>query len=277
MGILKRFKKFVERGFTSIDSFCERNYIRNWNENPDGSVDVDGDVTLGEDISDKLPFKFGKINGGFKLVDGGLKKMINFPDYVKRWFNISGNQLTNLIGSPKETGKFDASSNRLTSLHGSPKKVNGDYDVSQNNLTSLEGMTNTIYGKVVDISRNPIISPVGFPSNFHGATLCAGEAPIHEVMNLFLKEVEYTKSSVIRVGRVGAILKDGHVNPKTIFTKLYQVLNEYEVIQKEGDIFVVIYDRLIEAHGHILSISKPEDRVVEEIDEVDLIFYRVIY
>ena len=109
--------------FEDIESICRRYRITNYTINPDGTVDVDGNVDLGAEpsllISKRLPIKFGKVSGNFSCSD---------------------NQLTSLDGSPTTVGgHFYCSNNLLTTLEGGPKEVGGNFFCSHNLLTSLEG------------------------------------------------------------------------------------------------------------------------------------------
>ena len=91
---MKHLKLF--ENFQDIDSICKEYEIENYTVNPDGSIDVDGDVDLDNKRLTKLPLRFGRVTG---------------------YFFCYSNQLTTLEGSPREVGgKFDCSYNQLTSL-----------------------------------------------------------------------------------------------------------------------------------------------------------------
>ncbi len=81
-----------------IHKICNELKIDNYTINPDGSIDVVGDVFLSNKNLDKLPLKF---------------------NYVSGVFVCSYNKLTSLEGSPKKLGlKLYCSRNPLTSLNG---------------------------------------------------------------------------------------------------------------------------------------------------------------
>ncbi len=81
-----------------IHKICEKYNIKNYIINPDGSIDVEGDVFISNKNLDKLPLKF---------------------NYVSGVFVCSYNKLTSLEGSPKKLGlKLYCSRNPLTSLNG---------------------------------------------------------------------------------------------------------------------------------------------------------------
>ena len=81
-----------------IHKICEKYNIKNYIINPDGSIDVEGDVFISNKNLDKLPLKF---------------------NYVSGVFVCSYNKLTSLEGSPKEVGiKLYCTGNPLTTLNG---------------------------------------------------------------------------------------------------------------------------------------------------------------
>lgn len=87
-----------------IHDICKKYYIRNYKINPDGSIDVDGNVFLYNMDLTEIPLKFNKVNG---------------------LFDISHNNITSLEGHPTELGKkLYCSRNPLETLDG----YNGDYD-----------------------------------------------------------------------------------------------------------------------------------------------------
>jgi hypothetical protein len=68
-----------------IHDICKRYLISNYTINPDGSIDVDGDVSIANGRLTKLPLKFNKVSGDFYC---------------------SYNELTSLEGCPKEVGYY---------------------------------------------------------------------------------------------------------------------------------------------------------------------------
>ena len=102
-----------------IHKICKKYYIRNYTINPDGSIDVDGNVELGVYKLDKIPLKFNNVSG---------------------YFNISYNNLTSLEGCPKYIGEtFYCNSNKLTSLEYFPNKIKHEILLKSNPLESLAG------------------------------------------------------------------------------------------------------------------------------------------
>jgi hypothetical protein len=123
--------------------------------NPDGSVDIDGDVNLSEMKLKELPFKFGKVEGYFDCSSNQLTSLQGAPSEVRGVFNCFNNQLTSLQGAPsKVRGDFYCSDNQLTSLQGAPSEVGGGFFCSYNQLTSLQGAPSKV-GKSFFCHSNP--------------------------------------------------------------------------------------------------------------------------
>ena len=105
-----------------IHRICKEYGIKNYTINPDGSIDVDGNVELGVYKLDKIPLKFNNVSG---------------------YFNISYNNITSLEGCPKYIGEtFYCNYNKLTSLEYFPNKIKHEILLKGNPLESLEGFNN---------------------------------------------------------------------------------------------------------------------------------------
>ncbi len=84
-----------------------------------GTVDVTGSAYLAGLGLERLPVRFGAVDGSF-------------------W--CDGNRLTSLEGAPGSVGRhFSCDWNRLTSLVGAPASVGGSLNCRGNRLTSLVG------------------------------------------------------------------------------------------------------------------------------------------
>ena len=102
-----------------IHDICKKYGIENYTINPDGSIDVSGNVYLDFLNLEKLPLKFNYVSGDF---------------------SIYNNCITSLEGCPKEVGgSFDCAKNQITSLKYSPIKVGTYINLYMNPLESLEG------------------------------------------------------------------------------------------------------------------------------------------
>ncbi len=102
-----------------IHRICKEYDIKNYTINPDGSIDVDGDVELGALNLNKIPLKFNNVSG---------------------YFNISSNNITSLEGFPKEVGdSVHCSYNKISTFEYFPNKINTNIYMYNNPLESLEG------------------------------------------------------------------------------------------------------------------------------------------
>jgi hypothetical protein len=116
-----------------VAKICKKYNIRNWTLNTDGTVDVDANVYLCNELS-KLPLKFGRVTGNFYC---------------------HNNNLTSLEGCPTEIGgDFWCYNNQLTSLEGCPREIGGSFWCYNNQLTSLKGASEYVEGQVSFIPNN---------------------------------------------------------------------------------------------------------------------------
>ena len=176
---MKSYKEFIRESKTDIDSICQNYGIMNYTINPDGSIDVDGNIILSYDFErgelSKIPLKFAKVIGDFEC---------------------DRNQLTTLKGSPKSVGgNFECSGNKLTSLEYCPESVGGNFDCHSNQLTSLEGLSEI--GGYINCRRNQITDFKGVSEFFEGLFYCEGN-PIEEIYTLFLQENHVNDSKCIK-------------------------------------------------------------------------------
>ena len=176
---MKSYKEFIRESKRDIHSICDEYGINDYTINPDGSIDVDGNIILSYDFErgelSKIPLKFAKVIGDFEC---------------------DRNQLTTLKGSPKSVvGNFDCSGNQLTSLEYCPESIGGNFDCHSNQLTSLEGLPEI--GGYINCRRNQIIDFRGVPEFFEGYFYCEGN-PIEEIYTLFLQEDSINDSKCIQ-------------------------------------------------------------------------------
>ncbi len=103
-----------------IHDICKIYLISKYTINPDGSIDVDGNVSIENGRLEKLLLKFNKVTG---------------------YFSCSWENLTTLEGCPKEIGgDFYCSYNKLKTLEHSPLIIGGHFYCLDNPLESLEGL-----------------------------------------------------------------------------------------------------------------------------------------
>jgi hypothetical protein len=123
--------------------------------NPDGSVDIDGDVDLSEMKLKKLPFKFGRVTGNFDCSNNQLTSLQGAPSSVGKDFYCYYNQIISLQDGPQKVrGYYNCSHNQLTSLQGAPSEVGGVFYCNYNQLTSLQGAPSKV-GKSFFCHSNP--------------------------------------------------------------------------------------------------------------------------
>ena len=118
-----------------IKYICNFYGISGYTINPDGSIDVDGNVKLTYEGLGRIPIKFNKVDGYFECSYNKLTDLENFPNEISGSVYLTGNNLKNLKGFGKVGG--------ITYLHGNP-------------LESLEGY-NGNYGRLFVNSRNKLI------------------------------------------------------------------------------------------------------------------------
>lgn len=164
---MKYIKSFNEsRGSKTkeeIEEILEDIGVSNYTINPDGKVDVDGDVSIHVLEGKKLPIKFGKVTGDFWMTEayeltslegcpyevggsftiedcGEVKSIKGCPKTVGFNFAVTDCLIKNLQGCPEVVpGYFDCSETLLTSLKGGPKYVGEDYYANHTRITDLEG------------------------------------------------------------------------------------------------------------------------------------------
>jgi hypothetical protein len=90
-----------------------------------GVVNAHGSVHT-KAVFDKLPVKFGQVDGNFDCSTSNLKTLEGAPDRCEGDFDCSQNQLTSLAHAPSYVqGRFWCNDNPLTSLEHLPAHVGG--------------------------------------------------------------------------------------------------------------------------------------------------------
>jgi len=144
-----------KEGKDRIDLICNQYGIGNYTINPDGSIDVDGDVNLMRKNLSILPLKFNKVTGDFNCAENNLTSTYGFPKTLGASLSCRDNMLTSMKGIPEVIlENCDFFNNQLTSLEFSPLRVNGFFSCVKNNIRSLEGAPEYI-GTYFLISHNP--------------------------------------------------------------------------------------------------------------------------
>jgi hypothetical protein len=131
--------KINEAKFKKIEIWCRRN-LSNYTINPDGTIDVDGNVELYKLLGSirKLSVKFGKVSGDFDCSINNLTSLEGCPNYVGGDFDCSMNSLVSLEGCPNYVGgMFNCDKNKLTTLEYCPEHVGKNMLCSMNRLSTL--------------------------------------------------------------------------------------------------------------------------------------------
>jgi hypothetical protein len=166
---MKHIKLFESMTEIKVEKICKKYKIENWTLNPDGTVDVDGDVYLAYQGLSKLPLKFGRVTGNFWCYSNQLTSLEGCPTEIDGDFWCHSNKLTSLEGCPTEIGgSFKCSYNQLTSLEGCPTEIGGGFYCANNQLTSLEGCPTEIGGNFF-CYFNQLISLKGAPEYIEGS------------------------------------------------------------------------------------------------------------
>ena len=208
---MKSYKEFIRESKRDIHSICDEYGINDYTINPDGSIDVNGNIILSYDFErgelSKIPLKFAKVIGDFEC---------------------DRNQLTTLKGSPRSVvGNFDCSGNQLTSLEYCPESVGGDFDCHSNQLTSLEGLPE-ISG-YLNCRHNKITDFKGVSEFFEGYFYCEGN-PIEEIYTLFLQEDSINDSKCIQwINEFDVIQGD-----KIVLDRLEEVFHQLGMVMSEN-------------------------------------------
>ena len=193
-----------------INQICKEYGIKNYIINPDGSIDVDGSVSLYRRVLRELPLKFGVVTGDFDCSFNQLTSLIGCPSYVGQNFKCTGNDLsrTGLEGCPQEVGgHFECLDNQLTTLKGGPRKVGGNFWCWNNKLTNL---------KYVPECATIVYDP---------------EIPLYECRYIFMHKVRY----VVTGENSDDNILNKLINANITIPEKIQKLKEFINIQNAGN------------------------------------------
>ncbi len=152
--MIKLFEQYNNE--KKIQSFCSKYFISNYEINPDGSIDVNGDVDIDGQGFSKIPIKFNKVTGDFDCANNKLTTLENCPVEVNGGFSVDFNELTSLDGGPKYVGKtYSCRWNKLTSLKSIPDTINMSLNCSNNKITTLIDFPKSIRESLY-MNYNPI-------------------------------------------------------------------------------------------------------------------------
>jgi len=190
-----RCENIKDLPLTYIHGICRKYDIRRYTINDNHTIDVDGNVYMGNEDFTRIPLKFISVSGHFLCGYNQLKTLEGSPEYVGGSFGCSNNKLTSLEGGPKRVeGGFNCRDNKLTTLEGSPEYVSRgfccsfnqlttlvggpfsvdlDFDCRNNKLTTLEGAPKYVGGNII-CYENPLVS-----TRYKGNPIRLGGGRIH--------------------------------------------------------------------------------------------------
>ena len=170
--VLKFFSVTLEEISSKTISSEQKIKLNQYNFRKEIEKQIVGDVINGNinlykkkltKITDIFDFSKYKVVGNFYCSNNQLTSLVGAPREVGGNFVCDQNQLTSLKGSPEKVGmNFNCAGNQLTTLEGSPDKVGFSFVCAVNRLTSLVGAPR-IVGETFNVSRNQLTSLKGSP------------------------------------------------------------------------------------------------------------------
>lgn len=159
--------------FLSIEDWCEKFGLEDYNVREDGYVDVDSWTTISNKDLELIPIKFNAILGSFDCSNNNLKSLNGSPRILTNSFYCEYNSLTTLDGSllKKINDDYYCNNNKLTTLIGGPEIINVDFNCSDNNLINIDG----------------------FPKEVNGL-FCVHNNPVYNLLKLFKNKREFEAS-----------------------------------------------------------------------------------
>ena len=191
---LKKVAKVKSRFIPDLLVKPEDFGITNYDFDENGFLNVFRYVNISAMKLNKIPFKFGKVDGYFDCSLNNLTSLEDAPQEVDGNFICNQSNLTSLKGAPQKVdGNFDCNNNNLTSLKGAPQKVGGSFICNHNNLTSLKGAPQKVDGNF-DCNNNNLTSLEGVPQKVGGDFNCKNN------------KTKFTKEDVKKVCEVGGLI-----------------------------------------------------------------------
>lgn len=118
----------------TIEEFCGKYNIRNYTV-VDGLINVNGKVNLWQIGENKIPYKFGTVDGYFEISFSMLSTLEGLPNIIK--------------------GNLFMVNSSLKKLDYLPNKVTGLVDLSFNQLSDLYSLKGLDCGKI-NVDSNPV-------------------------------------------------------------------------------------------------------------------------
>lgn len=128
-----------------IKEWLEYYFIKDYIIHDDLTIDVNGNVGLGDRGIYQLPVQFGVVDGNFLISHSRISTLKGCPLKVTKKFDCSKNFLESLEFCPKEIGQaFICDYNQIRKLDYSPEIVGGSFYCMDNPIENLHGFKTKI-------------------------------------------------------------------------------------------------------------------------------------
>ena len=218
-----------------IIKWLNKNEIKNFEIDSNNEISVKGSVKLTgklENLS-KLPVVFNKVEGNFDISDNELTSLVGSPKIVGKDFICLKNELKSLKGSPKEVhGNFIIIHNNIQSFKHSPKLVQEDFICSHNPASNLEGI-NVVEG---DVFTNVQIETIKYQKYVYkniSTYKYSGESIMNyldkEYVNLTPEEIKYNQTRTNLKNAVESMIISNQLSKENITETLIRNLIKYNL------------------------------------------------
>lgn len=146
--MIKRYHQFLESHSQSLEDLCQQYGIKKWTTNPDGSIDVDNDVSFHDLGLDKLPIRFRNVSGTFDCGYNNLKSLQGCPQFVGDSFICYHNQLTTLQDGPQKVLMDYACQNNQIWTFAGVGSIKYDFYCQGNPIDAIYNLFGQIFNQV---------------------------------------------------------------------------------------------------------------------------------
>ncbi len=189
------------------------------------------------------------------LTNKGIKTLREIPIKIKivdGYFDVSGNDITDLLGAPEKVGSLRAENCKLKNLNGCSKTITEELNVNNNkDLVNLKGCTPNIGGNFTAVSCN-LTSLIGGPKNVGGnynvennqiKSLLGAPESVGKIFNLDNNKLEHIELEDLQL-RKNVSAKKNPLKDYTGFT-VEQFVKNNRVVYKETPNGIIFEGALI--------------------------------
>ena len=198
-------------------------YINNeWFVNSDSDIDI-----MYKDLK-KIPFKFGIVNGSFRIMHTLLDSCDNFPKKITESLICTHNKIESFVGCTQDiNNNVDFTDNMIGSFKGCPKIIKGYFSCNDNKITNFKDAPIIIEGHFA--MRNNNIEREGFlefETNCNSIALFQVEIPINELKEFYIKDfggfsLSLTKENLVPI--ISKIKLEKNVNNNLVKGKKIKI------------------------------------------------------